>query len=151
MTLDNEKTVSILNELLETCKDREQGFRTAADAVENSELQALFTSYAEQSAKFATELNAEVRRLGGDPEKSGSAAGVLHRGWMNIKSAVTSGDEGAIISECERGEDSAIKAYEDALESLSSDVRLLVEQQYTQVKAAHDSLRSLELSWKAAG
>jgi uncharacterized protein (TIGR02284 family) len=69
----------------------------------------------------------------------------VHRGWINIKAAVTGKDEGAIISECERGEDVAKRNYQHALEqTLPSDVRLLIERQYMQVKDAHDHVRSLE-------
>jgi uncharacterized protein (TIGR02284 family) len=70
---------------------------------------------------------------------------VLHRGWINIKSAVTGEDEGAVISECERGEDSAVKSYEDALKNnLPADVQMIVKRQFSQVKEAHDHFRSLE-------
>lgn len=91
------------------------------------------------------ELQQEVRKLGGDPAKSGSVAATLHRGWINIKSAVTGKDEGAVISEAERGEDSAVANYRDALEqNLPSTVQMLVQRQYTEIKAAHDRIRSLE-------
>ena len=98
-----------------------------------------------QRARFAAELQREVRRLGGEPEETGSTAAVLHRGWMSIKSAVTGEDEGAVISECERGEDSAVDAYEEALKTdLPNDVKEIVSRQFSQVKEAHDRIRSLE-------
>jgi hypothetical protein len=40
----------------------------------------------------------------------------MHRAWINIKSAVTNRDRHAILAEAERGEDSAVDAYKDALE-----------------------------------
>jgi uncharacterized protein (TIGR02284 family) len=93
----------------------------------------------------AAELRAEVRRLGGDPEKRGSVAGALHRGWINIKNLVTGGDDAAIIAEAERGEDSAKRAYEDALkEPLPAGARELIEQQAAIVREAHDQVRALE-------
>ena len=145
MALDNNDVVSTLNNLIETCKDGENGFRTAADGVKNSELKTLFLTYSQQRAQFAAELQAEVRNLGGDPEDTGSVAASLHRGWINIKSTVTGEDEGAVISECERGEDSAVKNYQEALrEGLPANVQSVVQRQYTQVKDAHDRIRSLE-------
>ena len=96
---------------------------------------------------MARELQAEVRRLGGDPEKSGSVSGAAHRGWINIKSAVTGKDEGAIVAEAERGEDSAKKAYEDALSQggiLSTQTQALIRQQSSIVHSTHDRVRSLE-------
>ena len=142
---DNETVIGTLNNLIETCKDGQNGFQTAADGVKNSDLKTLFHTYAQQRAKFAGELQSEVLRLGGDPEQRGSVAASLHRGWIDIKAAVTGEDEGAVIAECERGEDSAVGNYKAALdENLPADIRSIVERQYTQVKEAHDRIRSLE-------
>lgn len=143
MATDNDEVISTLNNLVETCKDGQNGFRTAAEGIKDPNLITLFNTYSQQRAQFAAELQNEVRRLGGDPEETGSTAAVIHRGWINIKSAVTGEDEGAIISECERGEDAAVKAYEEAVD-LPADVKTLVDRQFVQVKEAHDRIRSLE-------
>ena len=145
MGIDNNEVISTLNNLVETCKDGQNGFRTAAEGVKNPTLTTLFNTYAQQRGQFAAELQNEVRRLGGDPEESGSTAAVIHRGWINIKSAVTGEDEGGVISECERGEDSAVKSYEEALQSdLPADLKILVQRQFSEVKEAHDRIRSFE-------
>jgi uncharacterized protein (TIGR02284 family) len=58
---------------------------------------------------------------------------------------VTGKDDDAIISECERGEDSAVSNYRDALDKdLPANVRSIVERQFASVKQAHDRIRSLE-------
>lgn len=146
----NADVISTLNNLIETCKDGQNGFQTAADGVKNSELKTLFNTYAQQRAQFAGDLQSEVRRLGGDPEKTGSVAASLHRGWINIKSAVTGEDESSVLAECERGEDSAVSNYQDALGSeLPADVRDVVQRQFTQIKEAHDRIRSLEKASEA--
>ncbi|MBI4397147.1 MAG: PA2169 family four-helix-bundle protein [Elusimicrobia bacterium] len=145
MATQYEKTISLLNELIETCRDGENGFRTAADGVEDSELKDLFHRYSQQRAQFTSELKRVVSNLGGRPEERGSAAGAAHRGWINIKSAVTGKDEDAIISEAERGEDAAVRSYQDVLnQDLPSDVRAIVESQYSLVKEAHDHISALE-------
>ena len=93
---------------------------------------------------MTTELQAEVRRLGGDPERSGSMAGALHRGWLDIKSVVTGKDDHAILAEAERGEDVAKSTYESALnEALPASAETLVQQQAVKVRLAHDDVRSL--------
>jgi uncharacterized protein (TIGR02284 family) len=148
--MDNDRVISTLNNLIETCKDGEQGFRTAADGVRSSDLKTLFHTYAQQRSRFAAELQSEVRRLGGDPERTGSTVGALHRGWIDIKSAVTGRDDNSIIAECERGEDSAVRNYEDALrEHLPSDIQSIVGRQFNHIKEAHDRIRSLERSFGA--
>src|SRR3954447_12887265 len=113
-TTPNRNVIAALNDLIETCKDGEEGYRTAEKCVHNEDVKKLFGSYSQQRARYAAELQSEVQRLGGTPEKTGSIAGALLRGWTNIKSAVTGGDEGAIIAECERGEDAAKASYEKA-------------------------------------
>lgn len=143
--MDNTNAISTLNTLIETCKDGEQGFRTAADAVKDQQTKSLFAEYAAQRAEMARELQQEVRTLGGDPERSGSVAGSAHRGWMNIKSAVTR-DDASIVAEAERGEDAARKAYEDAFAEggLPPTTAAVVRRQAERVRAAHDRVRSLE-------
>jgi uncharacterized protein (TIGR02284 family) len=146
MTQKTDKATSVLNDLIETCKDGQEGFRSASEGVSDSNLRTLFLQYSQQRAQFARQLQEEVLKLGGSPEKRGSVSAAAHRGWMNIKAAVTGKDDGAIVSECELGEDSAREAFRKALnEDLPANARSLVQQQYSQVKEAHDRLRSLEV------
>jgi uncharacterized protein (TIGR02284 family) len=150
MALSTDEIISTLNELIETCKDGETGFREAAEGIEDSRLRSLFDQYSQQRGEFARELQFEVTSLGGSPEKSGSVAGAMHRGWINIKSAVTGKDRKGIISEAERGEDSAVKTYREALaRGLPDDIAAIVERQYRRVLEAHDTVRSLELQSEA--
>jgi uncharacterized protein (TIGR02284 family) len=140
------KIISVLNDLIETCKDGQEGFRTASEGVEDSDLKTLFSSYSLQRAKFAGELQSEANALGDHtPEETSSLAGAVHRGWINLKSALTSKDRHSILAECERGEDVAVANYKDALsdEDLSSNVREIVERQAREVQQAHDNIKAL--------
>jgi uncharacterized protein (TIGR02284 family) len=143
--MDTEKTISTLNGLIETLKDGEQGFKTAAEAAQDTQLKSLFFQYSRQRSEMTRELQSEVRRLGGDPEKAGSMAGAAHRGWINIKSVVTGKDDASIIAEAERGEDSAKKMYEEALnQPLAPQTLALVREQSMKIHDAHDRVRALE-------
>jgi uncharacterized protein (TIGR02284 family) len=140
----NDSVISTLNNLIETCKDGQEGFQQAAEGVQDSSLKSLFYEYSQQRAQFVGELQGLVREIGGEPETSSSVAGALHRGWINIKSAVTGRDDAAILNECERGEDVAKNAYKDALAAdLPSNVTSVVQQQATSVQQAHDRIRGL--------
>jgi len=142
--------VLTLNELIETCKDGQEGFKQAAEGVERSDLKSLFFEFSQQRAHFAGELQAIVQKLGEEPTKSGSTAGALHRGWINIKSAVTGKDEKAVLNECERGEDSAKNTYKDALKNpLPSYIAEVVQNQYQSIQAAHDRVKALRDSYEA--
>ena len=142
---DNKKDyTSVLNNLIETCKDGEEGFRQASDGTKTADLRAVFNEYSRQRAEFASELQREVAKLGAEPEKSGSVTGSLHRGWMNIKTAVTGKDDQAILNEAERGEDAAVSAYKDALtKELPTQLQSEINRQYRQIQEAHNQIRSL--------
>ena len=143
-TVDNDAVISTLNGLIETCKDGQLGFQQSSEGVERSDLKSFFSECSLQRSQFAGELQTLVQTLGGDPENSGSVAGSLHRGWINIKAAVTGKDEGAILNECERGEDVAKNAYKEALEGFLPDyMREVVQKQYQGVSAAHDRVKAL--------
>ena len=139
------KESTVLNNLIETLKDGQEGFKQAAESVRNPALKALFSDYSQQRSRFASALQTEARKLGEEkPETSSSATGALHRGWINLKSAITGGDEHAILAECERGEDSAVEEYKKALgDGLSPSALELVSRQFDEIKAAHDRIRSL--------
>ena len=147
--MKNEDVIDTLNDLIETCKDGEQGFRACAEHIEAPTLKTAFTTRADECRGGATELQAEVARLGGKAETDGSASGALHRGWVNVKSALGGGDL-AILEECERGEDAALKSYRDAMkEPLPAEVETLVRKQYEGVKRNHDQIRNLRDAEKA--
>ncbi len=145
--------ISTVNSLIETLKDGQRGFKEAADAVKDPQLKTLFNEYSLQRSRFAGELQSEAVRLGeSKPEDSSSVTGAMHRAWIDLKSAVTSGDDHAILAECERGEDSAVKEYRDAMgkEELSSPIRQIVSRQYTEVQNAHDRVKQLRDATKTS-
>jgi uncharacterized protein (TIGR02284 family) len=140
----NQAEIDVLNSLIEICKDGEAGYRAAGDAVEHADMRTLFHMYAQQRAHFGSELNNEVLRRGGEPAQSGHLAASLHRGWIDLKSDVVHQGEASIIDECERGEDVALLAYEEALKKhLPQDLMDLVQTQFGEVRHAHETLRGL--------
>ena len=142
---EEKEILSSIDDLIQTLKDGQEGYKQAAEGVKDLQLKSLFNEYSSQRARFATELQSEARNLGEwQPEESGSAAGAVHRAWINLKSAVTSGDDHAVLAECERGEDSAVEQYNEALnEDLPGPLREMVSRQYSEIKNAHDRIRNL--------
>jgi len=144
------ETISTLNSVIETLKDGQEGFRQASEAVKDSQLKSYLSELSLQRSKFAGELQSHIIQMGdSEPETTSSTAGALHRAWINMKSAITSQDDHAILSECERGEDSAVAEYKKAMEAeLPSPARDIISRQYTDVKAAHDRVKALRDSSK---
>jgi uncharacterized protein (TIGR02284 family) len=78
-------------------------------------------------------------------------AGALHRGWVSVKTALTSQDDKAVLEECERGEDSAVAQYRKALKQpLPPAIRVLVERQAQGAQRNHDEVRDLRNRYRAA-
>ena len=146
----NDKVVSSLKNLIEICHTGHQGYTTAAENIKNGEYAALFRSYSAQRHAFENELKQHVNRLGGEAESTNAsglladAAGALHRGWINIKSAVTGGGIEALLDECERGDEAAVKAYQEALEQpFPQDIAQVVRQQYHSIQEAYTRVKGL--------
>jgi uncharacterized protein (TIGR02284 family) len=136
---------SVLNSLIETCRDGQEGFRTAAENANTNDFKSLFTELATQRQLFVGELRRLVAAIGEEAQTTGSVGGAIHRGWMDLKAVITQGDQHAILAECERGEYAAMDAYRHALvrEELPDHIRRAVERQFLGVSKAHERLRVL--------
>ena len=142
--MGNDEIIHTLNDLIETSKDGEEGFRTCAEDIMGLRLKTLFTSRSQRCAAAARELQELVRSLGGTPERDSSFASTLHRRWIDIKSAIMGKDNEAILNECERGEDLALRSYKNALaKDLPSQIRIVVERQCVGVQENHDQIKLL--------
>ena len=103
MNPSHDKTISILNDLIETGRDGQRGYTTAAKDSKDVELMRVFSHYAAQRGNYIRELQQRVRAIGGDPDKHGSVSGAMHRGWIDLKAALTTNEPHAVLAECERG------------------------------------------------
>jgi uncharacterized protein (TIGR02284 family) len=149
--MTNDEVISTLNDLIETCKDGEFGFRACAEHVESASIATLLTRRAEDCQEAARELQAQVIQLGGRADTKGSATGAMHRGWVAVRGTLQGYDDLAMLEECERGEDAAKASYRKALEEPLPELqRSLVERQYEGVKRNHDQIRELRDRLKSA-
>lgn len=147
----NKEVQSTVHHLIERCKDGAKGYKTAAEDVEDKDLKDLFRKYAVQRDSMITELQDQLHKMGKTDDESSSIEGTMHRAWIDIKSALSSKDRHRVLEECERGEDYAVKAYKEAMvKDLPGDLKPIVEQQYNDVKSAHDHIRSLRDASKNA-
>ncbi|MGJ0394799.1 MAG: PA2169 family four-helix-bundle protein [Methylocystis sp.] len=142
--MEKSEVISTLNELAEISRDGEQGFLAAAEDVQDPTLKSVFRTAAARCAEGARELETKIVSLGGEPARSGSMTGAMHRAWTNVKAAMSSRSERAVLEEVERGEDAAKGAYQQAIaQPLPPEIRSLVQRQYQGVKENHDRVRSL--------
>lgn len=148
--LSDDDVVDVLNDLLENARDGEYGFRTCAEQVETAQAKQLFASRAEGCRQAGEELMQLIRSYGGEPASGGTAAGALHRGWVQVKGGVGADSELSILESCERGEDTAVARYRKALkQSLPADVRAVVQRQADGAQQNHDRIRDLRNAARA--
>jgi uncharacterized protein (TIGR02284 family) len=146
--MNNNEVIAVLDGLIGTCKRGQDGFRNAAETIQNSEFRRLFNIFSQQRAQFISELKSEVHRLGGD--SAGEAEGMpgLPANTLPFRTAaakVTVRDEASIIGECQREEEAAVNAYQEALKGdLPLDVQYVVKRQYMDIKDAYDRIRILQ-------
>jgi uncharacterized protein (TIGR02284 family) len=148
---DQNAYIEVLEKLIETCRDGQNGYRDAAEHIKNPEIRSWFNQQSLERAQFAGELENSVERLGkGDPNRKGSVSAALHRSWFDLKEKITGSDE-SVLSEVERGEDNAKDNYQKAAqEDLPADIREVVQRQAERVYAAHDRVKMLRDQAKRA-
>lgn len=144
--MSSDHDVSVLNGLIKTTLDSMKGYEDAARDAENTQFATMFADFARDRAQVATTLQAEVRRLGGDPEDGSSFLAAAHRTFMDLKLAFTTRDDKAIIQEVERGEDYIKGKYEAALEDseLSAETVAVIREGYRSVREGHDRASALK-------
>jgi uncharacterized protein (TIGR02284 family) len=151
MNASTQTPVSILESLIETVRDSQELFLSAAEDVKNPAFKNMFAELAAQRREFAGELQLLAANPGKTTHVTSSVGGAIHRGWMDIKAALASGDEHTVLTECERGEDYAVTEYRDALANaeLSPGMREVIDSQFQSIHASHERMRRLRDLLKA--
>lgn len=140
----------VAKELVETLKDGERGFSSAADKLrdgDHPEWSTTLQRLSEQRAGFHREIVALGHDYGEDVDESGTVAGTVHRGWISLKDALTGDDPSGVLKAALTGEDHAVNEYENALQQdLSAGFREVVSRQHAAVVAARDEVKALQVN-----
>jgi uncharacterized protein (TIGR02284 family) len=149
--MDQNNVVSVLEDLIETCRDGQKGYKDAAEHAKRSDLKTYFYEQSLERGRFAEELQAELPRLGKPDKKvSGSVSAAMHRAWIDTKVTMGAGDH-SILESVESGEDNAKESYQKALAAaLPTDIAQTVRKQAESVQRAHDKVKMLRDAAKAA-
>lgn len=145
----NEDHIKLVNGLVETTIDSADGYAEAAKDADAARYKDLFERRAQERRSVASELQDEVRRLGGEAKDDGTILAAAHRAFLNLKDSLTKGDQ-AVVNEVEAGEDHIKAKYEKALQDtdVEPQTRAVIEKAWTSVKSGHDQMRDLKLSLK---
>ena len=111
----SEEVAKKLNALLEKNYDSEKGYLLAAEKVKDQDLKFFFNQRAKERYDFGHELKDEILKFREAPDPGTSLKSDIFRGWMNIKSLVSSDNEAAFLKEVLRGEIAASDEYDEIL------------------------------------
>lgn len=135
--------INTLNDLARINNDRSAGYDKAAGQTEDPSLQQIFQSMADQSRKYAFELNRLIGELGGQEETDTTLGGDLYRTWMDLKADFTSSDT-SVLASCEYGEDVTLKVYNMAVGSdldIPANALEVITRQLGELKQSHDLIK----------
>ncbi|MGB3548620.1 MAG: PA2169 family four-helix-bundle protein [Saprospiraceae bacterium] len=151
-TTANSDQINGLNKLITTLYDGENGYKEAADEVDSVSLQQTFREYSKQRYDFGHEIKPFITQMGGTVDKGGSFSAGVHRFWMDIKSALGTNEESAILAECVRGDESAVNTYEEVMKdtALPADARNTISRQLDALRRGLAEMRRLESTYEKA-
>ena len=145
--MNNEKTIEVLNTLVQINNDRIEGYETASKETDEQDLKSFFGKLTKTSQNCKQELAGEITKLGGTATEGTKTTGKFFRVWMDVKAALTGKDRKAILNSCEYGEDMAKGTYEKVLENHSehftTEQQEMIKAQHTLLKADHDKVKSM--------
>ncbi|MGZ8283106.1 MAG: PA2169 family four-helix-bundle protein [Allosphingosinicella sp.] len=142
----NEHDINVLNTLITTTIDSANGFERSAEDADARQFVDMFREFAQERRQVVGRLQERVTMLGGTPNDDGSLKADLHRRWMDLRDAISSGGDKAVIEEVERGEDYLKAKYDAALadSELSPDTMASIREAYQSVRAGHDRASALK-------
>jgi uncharacterized protein (TIGR02284 family) len=145
--VNTEKSLEILNQLIEINNDRLEGYKTAGEETVEADVQLLVAECIATSQKCREELAKELRMLGGTPIEGTTTAGKIFRVWMDVKAGITLTDRRSILNSCQYGDEMTIQSYEEVLakhlEDLTISQQNMVRAQCVLIKADRDGVKNL--------
>lgn len=138
------ETLERIRDLVRINVDSEKGFLNAAERLNNPALENQFRRHAEERRRNAVELRTIVEMNDAEAEDFGSIVGRVHRWWIDLRAAVSSHDERAMLREAVRGEATIKAVYEEVLkDTAGSAINDLLLRQYRGIKEVHNQIRLL--------
>lgn len=146
--MEHSKTITILNDLLYIINDRLEGFEKVEGKVweTNRELKEKYEHIISHTKIMKVEIINLITARGGNPKDSASVTGTLHRAWIDIKNAFVISDlESSTLQNVIFGENAAIQAYQEALDTndLDAESSDVIGQQLKRIKDSAKEFRGI--------
>ncbi|MFV8370049.1 PA2169 family four-helix-bundle protein [Flavobacterium sp. LB2R40] len=145
--MNTEKSILVLNNLIEINNDRIEIYKTASKVIEENDLKDLFFEFQKTSTIFKSELVQQVHKMGGTPIDTIKNNGLFLRIWMNFKSILIEKGKEDLLNTLEYNEFVAINSYKnslsDNLENLTGELHSMLKSQQLLLTAHHDKVKKL--------
>ncbi|ASE61565.1 PA2169 family four-helix-bundle protein [Chryseobacterium indologenes] len=147
--MDNQKNISVLNDLLHIMNDRIEGFSKVEGKIWEMypDIKDDYDRMISQSKIMKNELINLIIEKKGSPEDSPSISGTVHRTWIDIKNSFTLGNlENSTLENVVFGEKAAIEAFQNAIDSgnLNEKDISIASEQLHQLKQSYDQFKKIE-------
>lgn len=149
---DQQHIAEELDDIIQICRDGEEGYVDAAEHAKDPELRLVLYEISVDRAKFAGDLERIAARWGRPVvERTGTTAGCLHRGWTALKVNLGGGDD-AILSAIESADEFARKRYDEAIRDSETPDEIvgIFRNQAQAIVGTLDRIRALRARRKAA-
>ena len=126
--------------------DSKDGYEQATERSENASHKSLFSEMIDRRTRNAAQVRTYLAQKGEDMDDDGSLLAAAHRTFVSLKDSVTGSSDEAILEEIIRGEESLLKAYDDAIASAGAgDPELsFLSQQHSELEAKISELKGRE-------
>ena len=126
--------------------DSKDGYEQASERSQNAQHKALFSEMIDRRSRNAAQVRTYLSQKGEQMDEDGSILAAAHRTFLSLKDSVTGSSDEAILEEVIRGEESLLKAYDDAIASAGAgDPELsFLSQQHSELQAKISELKGRE-------
>lgn len=146
--MNNSKTLSTLNDLLNITNDRIMGFNKVEDKIWDSygHLKNDYDQMVIESEGMRSDLIGLIKERGGEADDTPTTAGAIHRVWIDLKNSLSGNNHESTLQNVVFGEKAAINAYQEALQSdnLCPESTVVVADQHEKIKKSYQKFENLE-------
>jgi uncharacterized protein (TIGR02284 family) len=147
--MTNKEVEEALRSVIEILIDGQEGFEKIGEHLTDETLRRYFAAESLKRAQFRGDIEEVLHQQGvHDVKEKGTVGGTVHRAWGDLKAHLGGGDH-TLLETAEAGEDSARKAYQEALEKeLPLPIKQLLTTQYAHIQTSHDYVKAARDSGK---
>jgi uncharacterized protein (TIGR02284 family) len=147
----NNRSASLLNDLLKVARDGERFYRDAAARATVPELRGIFRQMAQVRQRLMDELAEQVSARGAKPTASRTLRGAASQAYADARASMNLYADDIFLGAVAAVEDRLLDRYERALDQAEAEsVRQVLRRHLLTVRAAHQRMRTLREQGLAA-